>query len=275
VSQIKSSLKVWPEDRDDALMNIAFAQIVARLADECTALRLWDEVRARKQSIAACEEDTGCQLDMLEKQTHFSRAELESLRADFRGLLGSSSASPACDAATFRRIMQHAFPEFPVELSDRLFRRLDTFGAGGLSFAELARGLSALSLGTTDEKLQVSFDLFDSDGRRALTAEDAVRLCLVLFRVAPKEDAPGSHAPQASAEELIPSLVLQLLDLAKAPPESPDGVKLISFEDFRALVQREQPLLGLFPWCLPKPPGEGGGTACLIAPRKTWWDWLW
>uniref|UniRef100_A0A7S4R748 Rab-GAP TBC domain-containing protein n=1 Tax=Alexandrium monilatum TaxID=311494 RepID=A0A7S4R748_9DINO len=275
MTRIKNSLKVWPADRDDALMNIAFAQIVARLADEGTALRLWEEVRARKQSIAAYEEDSDRQLDMLEKQTHFSRAELETLRHEFQTLVSSTSACPACDAETFRSIMRSAFPDFPMELSDRLFRRLDTFGAGGLSFAELARGLSALSLGTTDEKLQVAFDLFDSQGRRALTREDAVRLCLVLFRAAPAEDRTAFKVSEGSAEELIPSLVLKLLDLAKAPPESPDGEKLIAFEDFRGLVQQQQRLLGLFPWCLPKLPGECGGTACLITPRTTWWDWLW
>ncbi|CAJ1446640.1 unnamed protein product [Effrenium voratum] len=42
--------------------------------------------------------------------------------------------------------------------------KLDCFSVGRLAFVELACGMSALALGTMDEKLQVCFDLFDSEG---------------------------------------------------------------------------------------------------------------
>merc|ERR1719469_1053356 len=86
--------------------------------------------------------------------------------------------------SAFTEAVHRVVPEFPSDLCGRLFGKLDAFGVGRLAFAELACGMSALSLGTMDEKLQVCFDLFDSEGQRALTLKDLCDLCTVLFRVA-------------------------------------------------------------------------------------------
>eukprot|EP00929_Paragymnodinium_shiwhaense_P009796 TRINITY_DN114135_c0_g1_i1.p1 TRINITY_DN114135_c0_g1~~TRINITY_DN114135_c0_g1_i1.p1 ORF type:complete len:361 (+),score=57.64 TRINITY_DN114135_c0_g1_i1:112-1083(+) len=43
-----------------------------------------------------------------------------------------------------------------------------------------------------DEKLQVCFDLFDSEGRKALTLKDVSELCSVLFRVALAQGLQGT-----------------------------------------------------------------------------------
>merc|ERR1712139_78203 len=88
------------------------------------------------------------------------------------------------DLKTFKEVVARSVPEFPLELCGRLFDKLDAFCVGHLSFVELVCGMSALSLGTMDEKLQVCFDLFDSEGHRALTLKDLGDLCTVLFRVA-------------------------------------------------------------------------------------------
>eukprot|EP00929_Paragymnodinium_shiwhaense_P060194 TRINITY_DN30088_c0_g1_i2.p1 TRINITY_DN30088_c0_g1~~TRINITY_DN30088_c0_g1_i2.p1 ORF type:complete len:281 (-),score=39.32 TRINITY_DN30088_c0_g1_i2:39-881(-) len=82
-----------------------------------------------------------------------------------------------------------------IELCGRLFQKLDAFEVGQLAFVELACGLSALSLGTMEEKLQVCFDLFDSEGRRALTLKDLCELCAVLFRVALAQGLRSSRRP--------------------------------------------------------------------------------
>lgn len=72
----------------------------------------------------------------------------------------------------FSEVVGRVVPDFPHELRARLFRKLDAFGVGRLAFTELACGMSALSLGTMDEKLRVCFDLFDSEGRCALTLKE-------------------------------------------------------------------------------------------------------
>merc|ERR1719203_1990159 len=112
----------------------------------------------------------------------------------------SRAAEDGLSLDAFMEVVQRTVPEFPPELCGRLFRKLDVFGVGKLAFAELACGMSALSLGTMDEKLQVCFDLFDSEGRRALGLKDLGELCAVLFRVAL---AQGFESAQVAATDEV------------------------------------------------------------------------
>merc|ERR1719330_1293121 len=116
--------------------------------------------------------------------------ELERLREELHILskqsrrMSKTGVDEGLSLEAFTEVVQRTVPEFPPDLCGRLFRKLDAFNVGKLAFAELACGMSALSLGTMDEKLQVCFDLFDSEGQRALTLKDLCDLCTVLFRVA-------------------------------------------------------------------------------------------
>jgi len=137
----------------------------------------------------------------LARQTHFTQGEINQLREEFQRLPGAGAGK--VDLPTFKNVVSRAVPEFPSDLCSRLFDKLDAFRVGRLTFVEIVCGMSALSLGTMDEKLQMCFDLFDSAGRRALTLTDLGDLCTVLFRVALAqgfdsakkastfEDAPG------------------------------------------------------------------------------------
>ncbi|CAE7460164.1 cbpM [Symbiodinium natans] len=166
---------------------------------------LWEDVRCRKQAIADCAGNCDEQLMTLAQQTHFSVEEIERLRQQFRKMRKSKQETTVLDLKGFKEVVKEAVPEFPPELCGRLFQKLDCFGVGRLTFMELACGMSALALGTMDEKLQVCFDLFDSEGRRALTLKDLNDLCTTLFKVAL---ATGSVNRKASTDEAAPSWVM-------------------------------------------------------------------
>merc|ERR1719203_586272 len=115
----------------------------------------------------------------------------------------SRSTEEGLSLEAFTEVVQRTVPEFPPDLCGRLFRKLDVFGVGKLAFAELACGMSALSLGTMDEKLQVCFDLFDSEGQRALTLKDLCDLCTVLFRVALAQGFAAARTPNTDEVLLL------------------------------------------------------------------------
>lgn len=232
IQSIRKNLLTWPAEQDRLMLSSA-AAILAELAGEGGdgLVRLWEEVRRRKQRIAASVDDYDEQLMLLAQRTHFSMAELERLRAELervRRARNSLPPSPGLDGSTgsggdaglslagFTQVVQRAVPDFPPELCGRLFAKLDAFGVGRLAFAELACGMSALSLGTMDEKLQVCFDLFDSEGQRALTLKDLTDLCTVLFRVAL---AQGLHSTKkACTDEVLEQSRKAVEDGPKGPP---------------------------------------------------------
>jgi len=213
---IRSTLLKWPE-QDDGVLKQEVAQILVELAgDSAKAAHLWEAVRERKQRIVANAGDFDEQMMSLARRTHFTVQEIERLREEVRKLnpdakvsfaRGAKGAPEGCvaearlDPATFKQVVSRAVPEFPRDLCGRLFKKLDAFGVGKLTFVELACGMSALSLGTMDEKLQVCFDLFDSEGRGALTLKDLGDLCATLFRVALAQGFAGAKV--ASTDEVL------------------------------------------------------------------------
>lgn len=223
IQSISNSLARWPATEDKQLLNV-FSQILYDLANDSGGNnRLWDEVRKQKQRIADCAGNFDEQLMSLARRTHFTVQDIEILRDELNLMLKEQGraddkdrAAQQVDLATFKEVVRRAVPEFPPELCGRLFDKLDHFGVGLIAFVNLACGISTLSLGSMDEKLQVCFDLFDSEGRRALTLKDLTDLCTTLFRVAL---AQGFEAAKtASTDEVI-----DFSDFRKANVESSDA----------------------------------------------------
>lgn len=212
VQGVRVRLLRWAPERDCHLLG-SVRLIAAELeASEGGAAALWDAVRRYKQRIAACVEDYDEQLVTLVARTHFSVHEIDRLRtelaamqraarSDDGGRRQSRRSAEGLSLEMFSEVVGRVVPDFPHELRARLFRKLDAFGVGRLAFTELACGMSALSLGTMDEKLRVCFDLFDSEGRCALTLKDLGDLCALLFRVALAQGLPGAQT--ASTDEVL------------------------------------------------------------------------
>ena len=200
VFTMKVVLQKWPEEKDKDFFS-CFTSILSELAEDADEFQsLWDDVRSRKQAIADCAGNCDEQLMTLAQRTHFSVDEIERLRKEVLDLRRNPRQPAKVDLDSFKKLVKRTVPEFPTDLCGRLFQKLDCFSVGRLSFVELACGMSALSLGTMDEKLQVCFDMFDSEGRRALSLSDVNDLCSTLFRVAL---STGIGSKQASYDEAV------------------------------------------------------------------------
>ncbi|CAE7622653.1 cbpM [Symbiodinium sp. CCMP2456] len=241
---MRKNLHQWPEDQDDLFL-CNFTRILVELAENTDQFAgLWEDVRCRKQAIADCAGNCDEQLMTLAQQTHFSLEEIELLRKQFRKMRNSSQETTVLDLKGFKEVVKEAVPEFPPELCGRLFQKLDCFGVGRLTFMELACGMSALALGTMDEKLQVCFDLFDSEGRRALTLKDLNDLCTTLFKVALSH---GSVNRKASTDEVMAKQSGALsqrssetdLPFPMTPPMRPSSVIVVGREKVRASAPTE------------------------------------
>jgi len=244
VASMRKNLHQWPEDQDDLFL-CNFTRILVELAENTDQFAgLWEDVRCRKQAIADCAGNCDEQLMTLAQQTHFSLEEIELLRKQFRKMRNSSQETTVLDLKGFKEVVKEAVPEFPPELCGRLFQKLDCFGVGRLTFMELACGMSALALGTMDEKLQVCFDLFDSEGRRALTLKDLNDLCTTLFKVALSH---GSVNRKASTDEVMAMQSGALsqrssetdLPFPMTPPMRPSSVIVVGREKVRASAPAE------------------------------------
>lgn len=233
IQKLHVSLSKWPAERDGDFLNVCTTIMVDLARTGCDSSQLWEEVRKQKQRIVDVSDNVDQQMMSLAKRTHFTvteigrlRSELENFqarrRADSFGPLGTSKSvgrrngrdrAPSSSSSfsdeglsldAFTELVRRAVPKFPPQLCERLFQKLDVFGVGHLAFAELACGMSALSLGTMDEKLQVCFDLFDSEGQRALKLKDLCELCTVLFRVALTQGFEAAKVP--STDDVLSSL---------------------------------------------------------------------
>eukprot|EP00439_Symbiodinium_sp_Y106_P041933 s3526_g5.t1 len=196
----------------DDLFLCNFTRILVELAENTDQFAgLWEDVRCRKQAIADCAGNCDEQLMTLAQQTHFSLEDLW------------------CLCITW--VLETIFAELAPKV-------------GRLTFMELACGMSALALGTMDEKLQVCFDLFDSEGRRALTLKDLNDLCTTLFKVALSH---GSVNRKASTDEVMAMQSGALsqrssetdLPFPMTPPMRPSSVIVVGREKVRASAPAE------------------------------------
>jgi len=216
VMGIRSRLLQWEEKDDTHLLSTATRIIVELLGvDGSGGDRLWKECCVHKSRIMDYSGDIDNQFRALVQGTHFDISEIGRLREALRSMPKAGRSAEGCDRETFGQLVRDTVPDFPSHLCDRLFDKLDPFKVGHLTFVELVCGISALSLGSMDEKLQVCFDLFDSEGRHALTLKDMCELCTVLFRVALSQGLSGTST--ASTDDDLLSRSSSMSSLGETP----------------------------------------------------------
>lgn len=177
---VLSSVRTLPEEED-----VAFLGLAGRVASDLNPAALALELATVKQRLAdpllgsGPGEACGGQLQELAQATHFSRSELAALHAEFQ----KSCSEKGCTLETFRVVVGRTVAAFPTQLCEELFRRLDRFRSGRLSFVELMVGMSVLTRGGVDEKLRMTFGMFDSQNLNRLSLSDVVQLCAVLHHL--------------------------------------------------------------------------------------------
>lgn len=162
----------------------------------------------------------------LQKQTAFSRFELERLQEEFLSFVRKDEIESA-DSMNEVGISQDRFAEVMGNVMPRwknatdklplLFRVFDKNGDGILQFQELICGLTLLLRGSFREKLQTVFDAFDLDRNRSIDRDEMQNMLSTVFQLFEREDA------EASAAEIVDSSFSHL-DL------NGDGV--IDFQEF-------------------------------------------
>lgn len=294
VQGIQVALTKLSSEQDAHILSNTTDIIMSSYGTFDNSVHLWDKVRQQKQAIVdfADSYDYDEQLINLAQHTGFTVHQISRLRDELTKRCGATGGRlTGIDEATFYQVVNQIMPNFPKDLITRLFSKLNLFVNQQLSFAEVVCGMSALSLGTMDEKLQVCFDLFDTDGYSALTLSNVCDLCSTLFQVALAQGcdcaresqtdddiaiikqlvevqlqenprprtfaAPKSNSKQSrynrQASTISISLRSMLLRLLSAARVPPSGgPRLIAFEDFCRTAHMEPAIIYLFSSCLPQ-----------------------
>jgi len=258
------------EDVDALLAHVSLAE-----ADIPSLEALLQELATRKQHVVS---DASDPLGLSE-QTHFSPWEIRRMEEEFERLsVKSASISRGVDQESFYEVVSNVSPTFPKDIVGPLFELLDQFETKQtLSFKEVLVGMSVLSRGTMDQKLRLTFDLFDAKRRGVLAVSEMVELCALLFRLEARGSKPSSLASlNESSEDFetmsLPSYITKssskmahvvsktfLYKLLMAARPADVGsyscpAHFVDFQGFRQAALSEPRLLRVFSWCLPPEP---------------------
>ncbi|KAF9968681.1 hypothetical protein BGZ70_000032 [Mortierella alpina] len=151
----------------------------------------------------------------LARRTHFSKREINTLRREFEKTSNVSRTNVLTEAhqsvhsggpsATFRRIL-HSSPLDDVFLT-RLFSAFDTNpNSKGVNFKEFIEGLSVFMKGTPDEKLELSFKLYDVDHAGYITRPGLERAMTQLHSVVAGSSQDETHQIQELVKRIFDDL---------------------------------------------------------------------
>ena len=192
--------------------------------------RCYEEIQVETEKMAVNRD-----LMLLSNRTHFSRTDLELLRAQFEALSTTVDRQDGCQEPgitleLFTEVVTRVMPHWisnQIPIAD-VFARLDQSGDGVVSFRELMMGLSIIYDGTPEEKLRLIFMLFDADKTGAIEEKELFALVSMAYRTLYSTEAD----PAAVAA------LFQALDSNR------DGT--IEFEEFSHIVKILPGLLEIF-----------------------------
>ncbi|KAI9319979.1 hypothetical protein BX666DRAFT_1917997 [Dichotomocladium elegans] len=129
----------------------------------------------------------------LARKTHFSSKEIRHLR---HNLEASTSKRPDHSSTSITEdVFREAVKKYVPSMSSnddvflrRLYAAFDVNNSNSIDFEEFVDGLSVFMKGTPDEKLALSFKLYDADHDGYLTQPDLERVMLQLSHTFSEED---------------------------------------------------------------------------------------
>eukprot|EP00743_Colponemidia_sp_Colp-15_P007497 GILK01008103.1.p1 GENE.GILK01008103.1~~GILK01008103.1.p1 ORF type:complete len:230 (-),score=33.68 GILK01008103.1:163-852(-) len=155
------------------------------------------------------------------KGTSLLDGHIEMLYVIFRVVAKSAVDDGVIDKTEF----SHAIGVPLGPFFDRLFQVLDTNGDGVLNFREFVTALAILSVGTFEEKIKLSFSLYDSSRKGFIMREDLRMVVIDFF-------ANLVDAPLLSSEQ-IDNIVE---DTFRQTDKNRDG--RIDLQEYRSLMKR-------------------------------------
>ncbi|XP_002741434.1 calaxin-like [Saccoglossus kowalevskii] len=182
--------------------------------------------------------------DLLCKETHFRREEIEKLIQIFKKLLIDTNKNDTLkqeslklDRTIFRDILHNTFHMTDDMLMDRVFRAFDKDSDSYICLQEWVKGLSVFLQGTVDEKTQYCFDVYDLNSDGYISREEMFHMLKNSMVKQPTEEDPDE-----GIKDLV-ELTLKKMD------HDHDG--RLSYKDFKSSVVIEPLLLEAFGQCLP------------------------
>ncbi|XP_076436128.1 Kv channel-interacting protein 4-like isoform X3 [Babylonia areolata] len=169
-------------------------------------------------------------LDTLCRNTKFSRKELQIMYRGFK----QECPTGIVNEETFKEIYAQFFPQGgkfadATAYAHYVFNTFDHDHNGSISFEEFVMGLSVLSRGTLQERLQWAFSLYDINGDGIITKDEMLDIVTAIYEMMGRYTEPSID--ENTAKEHV-ERVFQKMDLNR------DGV--ISVEEFMDTCRRDE-----------------------------------
>ncbi|XP_076460643.1 Kv channel-interacting protein 4-like isoform X1 [Babylonia areolata] len=165
-------------------------------------------------------------LDTLCRNTKFSRKELQIMYRGFK----QECPTGIVNEETFKEIYAQFFPQGDATAyAHYVFNTFDHDHNGSISFEEFVMGLSVLSRGTLQERLQWAFSLYDINGDGIITKDEMLDIVTAIYEMMGRYTEPSID--ENTAKEHV-DRVFQKMDLNR------DGV--ISVEEFMDTCRRDE-----------------------------------
>ncbi|CAM4618000.1 unnamed protein product [Leuciscus chuanchicus] len=117
-------------------------------------------------------------LDLLEAQSNFNRKELQVLYRGFK----NECPSGVVNEETFKQIYSQFFPHGDASTyAHYLFNAFDSSQSGSIKFEDFVTALSILLRGTTTEKLQWTFNLYDINKDGYINKEEMTDIVKAIY----------------------------------------------------------------------------------------------
>ncbi|XP_075554419.1 Kv channel-interacting protein 4-like isoform X2 [Dermacentor variabilis] len=168
-----------------------------------------------EMTVVRCKPET---ISALCKSTKFSKEEIKRIYQGFK----QSCPTGLVSENTFKDMYCQFFPLADTTLyAHYVFKALDKDRAGAINFKEFVMGLSVLSRGSPQEKLQWAFNLYDINKDGAVTRDEIFEIISSVYSLLGHCAAP--HPDDQSAREHA-ARVFQKLDLNN------DGI--VTYDEF-------------------------------------------
>ncbi|KAJ5074554.1 calcium binding protein [Anaeramoeba ignava] len=166
------------------------------------------------------------ELDHLRKSTHFNHQELLLLYSQFL----KENPSGIIQKSQFKTISKQLGIEDPF-VGELLFKNFDENGDGEISFSELITAMSITSRGSTDEKLEFLFNIYDLDGNGFIERDEIHQIFKSLHNISIQDN-------ELNDEKALISYVDQAFDEAD---QDKDGA--LSLDEFKSKAKSDPKFL--------------------------------
>nr|XP_011456728.2 Kv channel-interacting protein 4 isoform X2 [Crassostrea gigas] len=165
-------------------------------------------------------------LDVLCRKSKFTRKELQIMYRGFK----QECPTGIVNEETFKEIYAQFFPQGDSSAyAHYVFNTFDHDRNGSLSFEEFVMGLSVLSRGTLQERLQWAFNLYDINGDGFITKDEMTDIVSAIYEMMGRFSEP--MVDENTTKEHV-ERVFHKMDINR------DGV--ITFDEFMETCRRDE-----------------------------------